>query len=84
MKKKPANRKVLSVHFFGVLRWVEKLPIVSLLMSSVSCWLRISQALEILVPAFISCECCASHVVPQNLSFLIAKMLIITVVMNSL
>lgn len=31
MKKKPTNGKVLYVHFLGVLHWVEKLPIVSVL-----------------------------------------------------
>ena len=80
MKKKPTNGKMLSVLFLNISCWVVKLSIVSILGSSVSYWLRVSQASEILAPAFISCEWCASHVVSPDLSFLISKMLI----MNSL
>lgn len=76
LEKKPTNGKVLSVAFLNILHWVVKSSVVSVLGSSMSYWFRISEALEIPAPAFISSECCASHVVSPDLSFLISEMLI--------
>lgn len=60
-KKKSTNRNTVYIHFLSVLHWVEKLPNISILWSSVSYWSNTLKVLEILVPAFVCCEIRASQ-----------------------